>query len=407
MKYLTLFEQHSEYESYKNSSNFIEPNINYCKFEDEIHLNKDSRLIVYYEAFTNGASTQLYTCTTQYGIAVNGALMFDSIEIDGIELSITELDNNNGQYDLSVGEHIGKFKLKNPSILGVQFNDQHTPINIGACFGYCNNIINVILPDSLTFIGYGSFSFCTNLRNIDIPKNVTIIGNSAFYGCEHVQNITLPFGLEIIENATFYGISITDLNIPDSVYSIGEGAFQNCVNLRNVKMSNGLIPNGVGYNIFQDCSALPVENNIMYAGILLVKATINTATSYTIKEGTKYISSDAFNNCKLFTNIVIPNSVKYIGQNAFENCFKMKNITLGTNLTYIDYAAFSYDDTIGIDYELTTITSLAETAPLLDNAFHLQFSGTLYVPINSSGYDVWMQNAEGYLGYNAWTKIEQ
>ena len=38
---------------------------------------------------------------------------------------------------------------------------------------------------------------------------------------------------------------------------------------------------------------------------------------------------------------------------------------------------------------------------------NVKANGTLYVPIGSSGYNVWMGTSIFYLGYNNWTKVEQ
>ena len=58
---------------------------------------------------------------------------------------------------------------------------------------------------------------------------------------------------------------------------------------------------------------------------------------------------------------------------------------------------------------LTSITSDAVTAPTIDaTTFQsVKANGTLYVPQNSSGYDVWMGTGDYYLGKYNWTKVEQ
>lgn len=49
------------------------------------------------------------------------------------------------------------------------------------------------------------------------------------------------------------------------------------------------------------------------------------------------------------------------------------------------------------------------TAPTIQSTTfqNVKVGGTLYVPIGSSGYDTWMQNANYYLGLYGWTKVEQ
>lgn len=57
---------------------------------------------------------------------------------------------------------------------------------------------------------------------------------------------------------------------------------------------------------------------------------------------------------------------------------------------------------------LTSITSLATTAPTIQNGvfYNIKPNGTLTVPIGSSGYETWMDN-QGNLGFYNWTKVEQ
>ena len=75
------------------------------------------------------------------------------------------------------------------------------------------NIIGVVFPDNLAYIGSNAFYGCSNISNITIPKTVTSIGAGAFSGCIGLQTISFtylsPFtsgistGLESL-NATAY-----------------------------------------------------------------------------------------------------------------------------------------------------------------------------------------------------------
>lgn len=72
-------------------------------------------------------------------------------------------------------------------------------------------------------------------------------------------------------------------------------------------------------------------------------------------------------------------------------------------MTDIGYSAFENCSS------LETITSLATTAPTIDNtAFrNIKTGGTLIVPSGSTGYNVWMGTGNYYLGKYGWTKVEQ
>jgi hypothetical protein len=78
-------------------------------------------------------------------------------------------------------------------------------------FYKCRSLTNIVLPDSLTYIGGSAFAY-TNLKSIDIPDGVTTIG---YYAFEHCYNMT-------------------SIVIPDSVITIGYYAFYGCTSLTDV-----------------------------------------------------------------------------------------------------------------------------------------------------------------------------
>jgi hypothetical protein len=83
-------------------------------------------------------------------------------------------------------------------------------------------------------------------------------------------------------------------------------------------------------------------------------------------------------------------------------CYDLSSITLPSSLTTLGRTVF-------FGGNITTITSLATTAPtIVSGTFYgSKNDGTLYVPIGSTGYDVWMSTDSNYLGYYNWTKVEQ
>ena len=57
-------------------------------------------------------------------------------------------------------------------------------------FTACHQLTSITLSNNLTSIGFGAFSCCQNLTDITIPASVTKIGSNAFYGCESLQTAT-------------------------------------------------------------------------------------------------------------------------------------------------------------------------------------------------------------------------
>ena len=126
-------------------------------------------------------------------------------------------------------------------------------------FCKCTGLTNVIIPDSVANIECRAFSDCSCLKSIEIPDSVIEIGNGAFWGCSNLESIT----------------------IPDSVLNIGPGTFVGCNNL-------------------------PVENHIRYADTFIVEVTDKSQSAYQIKEGTRFIGDNAFENCIKLTTFKIP-----------------------------------------------------------------------------------------------------
>lgn len=59
-------------------------------------------------------------------------------------------------------------------------------------FEECNELKQVYLPFTLTYIGEDAFNICTQLtEDIIIPENVTSIEGWAFYNCKSLSNIII------------------------------------------------------------------------------------------------------------------------------------------------------------------------------------------------------------------------
>ena len=139
----------------------------------------------------------------------------------------------------------------------------------------------VVIPDSVTSIGWEAFFDCLNLTSITIPNSVTSIGDSAFWGCTGLTSIT----------------------IPDSVTSIGEDAFSWCTSLTSITIPDGVT--SIGWGAFSYCAGL---------------------TSITIPNSVTSIGEWAFSGCTGLTSVTIPDSVTSIGEGAFYDCSSMSDV---------------------------------------------------------------------------------
>lgn len=138
-------------------------------------------LIVTYNVEDDSQPTKLYAYYAGEGDEENwrtAALLFDKVEIDNIEISISDLDTAEGKYQLSVGKHNVKYILKDPTSIG------------DTVFNSCSSLLSIIIPDNVITIGDAAFRGCDSLTSITIPDSVTSIGNGAFFNCSNLFTIT-------------------------------------------------------------------------------------------------------------------------------------------------------------------------------------------------------------------------
>lgn len=183
--------------------------------------------------------------------------------------------------------------------------------SIGAKVFANSNVTSVKIPNSVTSIEDAAFLECSSLKAITIPESVTHIGTDAFKGCS----------------------SLTSITIPNSVTSIGDWAFLNCSNLSTITIPESVT--NVGTAAFSGTAWYDNQpDGVVYVGKALYKykgAMLGT-TKVVVKEGTKSIADNAFQDCNKLEFIVIPKSVTHIGKDAFVGCNKLAYATCPQSL---------------------------------------------------------------------------
>lgn len=170
----------------------------------EISQTVDTRIVATIEGeWTFDGGAKIVTSISDY---------FSDIEVDGVSVSLTDLANNTGKYELTTDiTHVIKYTLIDPTSIGSNL------------FNNCN-IETVTLPNTVTSIGYSAFMGCDELYDITLSETLTSIGDMAFQNC-YLTNIVFPNSLETIGTNAFYANKFSTVTIPENVTYIGENAF--------------------------------------------------------------------------------------------------------------------------------------------------------------------------------------
>ena len=129
------------------------------------------------------------------------------------------------------------------------------------CSGFTENLI---IPNSVTSIGYVAFNTCKFTGSLTIPNNVTSIGDYAFTSCNFRGSLTIGNSVTSIGRNAFSQCYFTgSLIIPNSVTYIGNEAF-NCYGLTDIFFYRNESPSIAYINTFANINS----NTKIYAPVI-------------------------------------------------------------------------------------------------------------------------------------------
>ena len=222
----------------------------------------------------------------------------DSLENISLPNSITEIDDN-----AFYGCECEQVELKLPEELKV--------IGEYAFGAWSNNIKEIIIPDSVTFVGAGAFNSCASLEHMVIPSTV-LCGGCIFRFCPKLNtagpiggDYDIEFGwTEEIPDYAFFGMGTVTVGkaylesvvLPDSITRIGISAFEDCTEIESIEIPDGITE----------------------------------------------IGESAFRNCQSLKAIKIPSSLKTIDEYVFSDCNNLQNVTISDGVKNLEGMSFGF-----------------------------------------------------------------
>lgn len=194
-----------------------------------------------------------------------------------------------------------------------------------------NALIQVVLGTGVTNISYASFKNCKNLKSISIPNTIQEdIGGESFYGCTSLTDIIIPESITYIGWGLFNGCSsLTNIVFMADDIWFEDSVFWNCINLEYIELPvnmNSMIPP----DLFTGCTKLKeitIPNTVTEIQDYAFSNCRNL-TNIIFSDNLVYIGNNVFNNCNSLTNIILPNSLYTIQSTAFKNCNNLMNVTM-------------------------------------------------------------------------------
>ena len=288
-----------------------------------------------YFAFAIPKSLKTVAVTKQTSIPAYAFANCDLIEKITISAGVTEIGEgafgNCAKLSTLNSDNAGEFILPE----GI------TILSTGVFYG-CASMTKVDFPSELTLIGDYAFFGCTKLaktgetdKQLAIPSGVDSIGSMAFMNLTQITSVIIPDTVSSIGYAIINGCTaITDLTVPfigdnENPYTAGAttlGYFFGDSN-PTIESKDTYLANN-GHLLTSGTNGLTTQgyyNNYYYYSFAIPKSLMTV----TVTKQTS-IPDYAFANCDLLTSVNIPDNTETIGEGAFMNCKKLSTVNSTT-----------------------------------------------------------------------------
>eukprot|EP00980_Cylindrotheca_fusiformis_P025733 scaffold14555_cov100-Cylindrotheca_fusiformis.AAC.1 len=209
-------------------------------------------------------------------------------------------------------------------------------------FGYCEALVQVQLPETLTRIGRAAFDGCSELKCIQFVSEGSPKTSSNKPNLEEDGTVVFPerAKLQIDDRAFYQCRSLEKVIVCSATTIFDEAVFAGCYGLFSVELPEGL--QVIEPNLFACCNALPtvkIPSSVIKIGAYAFHSCSNL-TSADLPHGLLEIEEGSFQDCRSIRTLRIPCTVSSIGESAFENCDALVQAEFPETLTEIGKTAF-------------------------------------------------------------------
>ena len=268
-------------------------------------------------------------------------------------------------------------------------------------FGGCRQLKNIVLNDSVEYIGDCAFAYC-GVDTFIIPKSVKEIDGNPFLeikniisesDCFTVEDDTLYTSdkkrliacfsnkkkyyvhapTEIIGDTSFKRTDVEDIVLPETVKEIGVFAFGS--KLKSVNIPHGVtkISNYAFWGTEIETIELPDsiteigEGAFTHSHLKTIKLPSNLET----------IGDNAFSGCFDLESISLPPTIRYIGSDAFNGCNKIMKVIVPKNVSTIGAFAFPRTTDVQIEKESSSFDVSDDIVYSADGKTVMRLNGLL------------------------------
>lgn len=271
----------------------IQPDGRYWADEDGYGAENDSEIILYADLDGNGNFITPFRIYEIDGKRVENEPAVADMEINA-ECTLKKYTGSDAVIVVPEGvRKIGTWACSsNKTVKEIQLPNTLTEIDDGA-FKH-SSLERIIIPSSVTKMGYSVFYACESLQSVVLPDNLTEIDSSTFGFCKSLKHITLPRDLKTVNREAFENTGIEEIYLPEGMVTAGKDSFKRMYNLRVLHLPSTL--KCIGEEAFSFCEKL--EEVILPEGLLQV-------------------CHDAFDACSRLEKVNLPNSLIELAPTAF------------------------------------------------------------------------------------------